>query len=354
MAIGEGAWNVFRISGDLCHIASKAILIFAIHRNRSAEGVSLITQILYAVVFCTRYLDIFDESSAWNLFFKLFYIASSFYIIGIMQWLFPRTREREISWKIGAMCLGATLIVSPFAYWLLEDAFRKGFLVWLWDFSEVLEAVCVLPQLLLLRQTTIPTVIDSFYLIMLGLYRLLYVMNWIYRGLGSGSSPNKVSVVFGVIQTVLYIDFFWCYYTRPRVRLRNGGIVDAQDYQRGWFIGRIIGNRVPVETDGDDEESSPALGRGSEQHGRSARPKWGSRGISVSADDGILETERLNSQRDDDDLDEGVDPDAKMRDPDDLAKVLDDDDDDDDAPLPSARAPVNGESSGVRGDEWDD
>ena len=39
---------------------------------------------------------------------------------------------------------------------------------WLWVFSEMLESVCILPQLILLRQTTVPTVIDSFYLLALG------------------------------------------------------------------------------------------------------------------------------------------------------------------------------------------
>ncbi|OIW22103.1 hypothetical protein CONLIGDRAFT_587607 [Coniochaeta ligniaria NRRL 30616] len=43
-------------SHHLSHLAAKCILIFSIHRNRSAEGVSLITQILYAAVFCTPYL----------------------------------------------------------------------------------------------------------------------------------------------------------------------------------------------------------------------------------------------------------------------------------------------------------
>ena len=30
--------NVFRLLGDLAHISSKCILIFAIQRNKSAEG----------------------------------------------------------------------------------------------------------------------------------------------------------------------------------------------------------------------------------------------------------------------------------------------------------------------------
>lgn len=144
-----------------------------------------------------------------------------------------------------------------------------------------------------------------------------------------------------------------CYYTRPRVRLRNGGIVDAQDYRRGWFIGRIIGDNVRVDTD-DDEESGPALGdNGQGQTGRSARPKWGARGISVSADEGVYEREPLNRPEGEDLDDEPMDPDAKMRDPDDLAKALDDDDDD--GTLPGPHQGSNGEPSGVRGgDEWRD
>lgn len=171
-------------------------------------GVSLITQILYAVVFCTRYIDIFYETIRWNFFFKIFYISSSLYIIAIMQWVFPRTREREISWKIGAGILGGSLLLSPFVMLIFEKWW--SFSQWLWDFSEILEAVCVLPQLVLLRQTSVPTVINSFYLVTLGLYRLLYVLNWIWRGLDPTSrSPNAVSVIFGVIQTALFVDFFW-------------------------------------------------------------------------------------------------------------------------------------------------
>ena len=112
--------QIFRILGDLSHLLSKCILIYAIHRNRSAEGVSLITQILYAVVFCSRYLDLFGEGSNWNLFFKIFYILSSFYILGVMQWVYPRSREREIAWKMGAGILTLSLALSPFVMMIFE------------------------------------------------------------------------------------------------------------------------------------------------------------------------------------------------------------------------------------------
>lgn len=201
--------EALKVRSPPCSLAETRLL------NHFSPGVSLITQVLYAVVFCTRYIDIFYETIRWNFFFKVFYISSSLYIIAIMQWVFPRTREREISWKIGAFILAGSLLISPFTMLIFEKWW--SFSQWLWDFSEILEAVCVLPQLVLLRQTSVPTVINSFYLITLGLYRLLYVMNWIWRGVDPTSrSPNAVSVIFGVIQTALFVDFFWvCLFPAP-------------------------------------------------------------------------------------------------------------------------------------------
>ncbi|CRK31599.1 hypothetical protein BN1723_019406, partial [Verticillium longisporum] len=181
----------------------------------------------------------------------------------------------------------------------------------------ILESVCILPQLLLLRQTTVPTVIDSFYLVALGSYRALYLVGWISRELDlSDKPPNAVSVVFGIVQTALYVDFAWVYYTRQRVKLRNGGVVDADDLNRGWFLHRIFGKPSNQDYGEEDEESAPALGRHESRRGGS-RSKWGARGISVSADDGVLEAERGERAEYDGGI---VDPDAKMQDPDELAK----------------------------------
>ncbi|TLS23004.1 uncharacterized protein PpBr36_05639 [Pyricularia pennisetigena] len=357
------SWNIFRILGDCSHLASKCILMFAIHRNRSSEGVSLITQILYAVVFCTRYLDIFRERYAWNLFFKLFYITSSLYIVGIMQWVYPRTREREVAWKLGAAVFGGSLAISPFVMMILESSWSIS--TWLWDFSEILESVCVLPQLLLLRQTTVPTVIDSYYLLTLGSYRALYLVNWILRSADpAGRLPNAVSVIFGIVQVALYVDFAWVYYTRQRVKLRNGGVVDADDMRRGWLLNRIFGNKH-VRVDEEDEENAPGLG-GHGANGtqpRSSRAKWGARGISISADDGVHEHEQGRSDGEHN-IDASVDPDARMKDPDELARALDldddDDDDDENAPLaassaaPGSSSQAASNASGVRNDEWKD
>ncbi len=255
---------------------------------------------------------------------------------------------------------------------------------WIWDFSQILESVCVLPQLLLLRQTTVPTVIDSFYLLALGAYRALYILNWAWRATDANDrKPNAVSVIFGIVQTALYADFFWVYYTRQRVKLRAGGVVDADDIRRGWLLNRIFGTRrFESEIEGGgagDEESAPALGggrsagAGAEGNAASSarRSKWGARGISVSADEGVYDDRQAQQAGgsgggfNDDDDDDPVDPDAKMKDPDELARVLDeadddDDDDDDDseedATPPAARKGNNpGGAGGIsNGSEWRD
>lgn len=100
------------------------------HSNRSAEGVSLITQIFYAAVFFTRYLDLFPIYGLWNFTLKLFYMASSVYIIFVMLRVYARTREREKAWKLGGFCLGVSVIGAP----LVMLIFRRKTE---WGFSEV-------------------------------------------------------------------------------------------------------------------------------------------------------------------------------------------------------------------------
>jgi hypothetical protein len=167
----------------------------------------------------------------------------------------------------------------------------------------------------------------------------LYCLNWIWRELDPNDrKPNAVSVIFGVIQTALYFDFFWVYYTRQRVKLRYGGIVDADDIRRGWLLNRIFGNKHFEAAEQEDEESAPALGGDENGHAPSQRrSKWGARGISISADDSTFEHEHHPELNDD--ISGTIDPDAKMQDPDELARALDDDDDGEDDAAPSGSKP---------------
>ena len=51
----------------------------------------------------------------------------------------------------------------------------------LWAFSIWLEAVAILPQLFMLQRTGEAETITTHYLFALGIYRALYIPNWIWR-----------------------------------------------------------------------------------------------------------------------------------------------------------------------------
>lgn len=175
----------------------------------------------------------------------------------------------------------------------------------IYTFSLSLESLCILPQLLLLRQTSVPTVLDSFYLATLGSYRFFYLLNWIVRAATTKNITAHdpifpISVTFGIIQTLLYVDFAWVYWTRQRVKLRYGGVVDGEDLGRGWLVGRLLGRGRGQHDAALDEEDERFIGQEEGIIRPNAAPRsqsnsWGARGISVSADEGVLEGERGNS-----------------------------------------------------------
>lgn len=137
------------------------------------------------------------------------------------------------------------------------------------------------------------------------------------------------------------IDFAWVYWTRQRVKLRHGGVVDSDDLSRGWLISRLVGRKS-----GDfDEEEAPARAQNDD-----GRPKnaWGRRGISVSADEGVLEHEAPRRKTP---ANGSTAPEAQpLADPD----AFEDESDDEGLP-PSASHSANKHESGVSsGDEWRD
>lgn len=247
--------------------------------------------------------------------------------------VYARTREREKAWKLGALCLGASAIGAPIMMFLFQGKLRWGWRELFWTFSIILESTCILPQLLLLRQTTVPTVIDSYYLLTLGSYRAFYILNWIWRELDiTDRKADAVSIIFGILQTAFYIDFAWVYYSRQRVKLRNGGIVDADDLHKGWLLRTIFGHKAVVS----DEETTPAIGAGNRPSDTSRNGnKWGIRGISVSADEGLSDDEDIREFEDQDNInlsraDRFIDTGnhLKTKDTEELAQILDEDDDD--------------------------
>ncbi|TDZ22574.1 ER lumen protein-retaining receptor [Colletotrichum sidae] len=201
--------NIFRITGDLSHLASIGILLHKMVQLNSCSGISFKSQALYLVVYITRYLDLFTTSSLWNLIFKILFISSQAYIIYLMATAYKPTNDpNQDTFRVQYLLGGAAVmgILFPYQYTFKEIS---------WAFSIWLEAVAILPQLFMLQRTGEAETITTHYLAALGIYRALYIPNWIYRYFTEVPyHADWIAIIAGIIQTILYSDFFWIYYTK--------------------------------------------------------------------------------------------------------------------------------------------
>jgi len=200
--------NAFRLTGDLAHLLAIFILLVKMWRTRSCAGISGRSQILFAIVFTSRYVDLFTNFvSLYNSTMKVIYILASFGTLYLMYMKFRATYDRNHdTFRIEFLLLPTVLLslVINHEFSVMEI---------LWTFSIYLEAVAILPQLFMLSKTGEAETITSHYLFALGLYRLLYIFNWIYRYY-SEEFFDPIAIVAGTVQTVLYADFFYLYVTR--------------------------------------------------------------------------------------------------------------------------------------------
>ncbi|KAF9268477.1 ER lumen protein retaining receptor [Marasmius fiardii PR-910] len=200
--------NIFRLFGDLAHLASIIILVQKIHTSRSCRGISFKTQALYVAVFVTRYLDLFFRYvSLYNSIMKIFFIASSCYTLSLMKGRFRPTHDPSIDTFRIEYLIGPCVVLS------LIFNYKFSFTEILWSFSIFLESVAILPQLFLLQRTGEAETITTHYLAALGVYRALYIPNWIYRYFSEGV-VDPIAVTAGIVQTGLYLDFFYVYFTK--------------------------------------------------------------------------------------------------------------------------------------------
>merc|ERR1712235_122910 len=204
----EKAMNVFRLLGDLSHLGAIIILLLKIWKTRSCAGISGKTQAMFAVCFITRYLDLFVHFvSLYNTVMKIIYISCACATCYLMFVKFKATYDGNHD------SMRAEFLVVPALG--LACLINTSFDVMevLWTFSIYLESVAILPQLFMVSKTGEAETITSHYLFALGSYRGLYILNWIYRFYFE-SFYDIIAIVAGVVQTVLYCDFFYLYVTK--------------------------------------------------------------------------------------------------------------------------------------------
>ncbi|XP_038068169.1 ER lumen protein-retaining receptor 2 [Patiria miniata] len=200
--------NVFRLIGDLSHLLAILILLWKIWKTRSCSGISGKSQILFALVFTTRYLDLFTNFiSPYNTFMKVVYITCAFLTVYFVYIKFKATYDsNHDTFRVEFLVVP----VGGLAF-LVNHDFTP--LEILWTFSIYLESVAILPQLFMISKTGEAETITSHYLFALGAYRALYIVNWVYRFYFE-SFFDLIAIVAGCVQTILYCDFFYLYITK--------------------------------------------------------------------------------------------------------------------------------------------
>jgi ER lumen protein retaining receptor len=187
-------------------------------------GISKKAQQLYFLVFLTRYLDLFTTFySLYNCVHKIYYILATAVVVFGISYVEPAKSTYSASqdnvkiWKLIAPPFMLSLLVHGFGSGvvdIVQDDMEVHFdrvdvLEFLWTVSICLEALSMIPQLVIYHrnrslQTELRLAVGF-----LGVYRLLYVFNWIYRCHNETGYRHHYLVYFcGIIQVLTYSDFF--------------------------------------------------------------------------------------------------------------------------------------------------
>ena len=193
-----------------------------------STGISGKSQVLFGMVFITRYLDLATNFvSVYNTSMKIVFIAA---ILATCYLIFFKFRA---TYDANHDAFRAEFLVIPTAGLAVLVNHEFSLLeVWsavdvcvcvcyyvyhlsqiLWTFSIYLESVAIMPQLYMISKTGEAETITSHYLFALGLYRGLYIANWIFRYY-TEEFYDLIAIVAGCVQTALYCDFFYLYITK--------------------------------------------------------------------------------------------------------------------------------------------
>ncbi|XP_053865986.1 ER lumen protein-retaining receptor 1 [Malaclemys terrapin pileata] len=140
--------NIFRFLGDISHLLAIIILLMKIWKTRSCAGISGKSQILFAVVFTTRYLDLVTNFiSFYNTSMKVVYITCSYATVWLIYSKFKATYDgNHDTFRVEFLVVPTAVLA-----FLVNHDFTP--LEILWTFSIYLESVAILPQLFMVSKT---------------------------------------------------------------------------------------------------------------------------------------------------------------------------------------------------------
>jgi len=192
---------------DLTHLLSFFVLLIKLLRQKTSAGVSVKTQEMLLLVFLSRYVDLFFHFvSMYNSIMKATYIGLTAMSVLLIKAVEPWKGTYSAKHDSVPHWLALVLPCAVLAL-LVHDRWSAMELAW--AFSIYLEAVAAIPQLLLAKKSGEVEKFMLSYLFLRGVYRMLYIANWVQRSHTEFMYKIHVNAfVAAVVQTAPFVYFF--------------------------------------------------------------------------------------------------------------------------------------------------
>lgn len=239
-------------AGDASHLLAYIILFVKIWKTNSCAGISGKSQILFAIAYLCRYLDLFITfGSDYDSFRKILFIEVTLITCYLIYSKFHESYDSELdSFWIEWLIIPAYALTYVSNYDDLIDL--------LWIYSIYLESVAILPQFHLIWETGKAENTVLCYLVALTASRGFYSMDLAWRYV-TEQYYSTILINAGVVQTVSYIIFF-CVYAQLQI-FRNNIVEDDE----AAFIGNplapvyIISGKHALDMGKTNVKISPVL-----------------------------------------------------------------------------------------------
>ncbi|CAG9821443.1 unnamed protein product [Phaedon cochleariae] len=194
--------DIFRLAGDSCHGFAIFFLISFMIGCKSCCGISGKSQLLFFLVYTTRYLDLlFNFVSVYNTIIKIHYISLTAATAVTIFCIFIFYRK-TYQWKDDTFLTEILIVPSMILAVTINHENTPTKI--LWTFSIYLEALAIIPQFYMILKTKMLTKHVLIYLVALGLYRTFYIPNWIYRYLSEGHY-DEIADSAGIAYVLIYL-----------------------------------------------------------------------------------------------------------------------------------------------------
>ena len=187
--------------------------------HRTATGLSVRTQDMYTLVFVTRYVDLmWSHHHLYITTLKIVFVFLSLYLSYATRAFSNKSRNLEFVPRLGLVTYAAVIASLFWFYEAPHTLFELS-----WKFSIALESVAILPQLMLLPRIGIIEAFTVNYLVLLGMYRILYLASWLEQWVWNIPHAPRTTFIYlmTLVQNALYIDIIYLYikYKRHAVSL---------------------------------------------------------------------------------------------------------------------------------------